>query len=99
LVASQHISERGSNISFEPFPENYKSLCTNLSLNNLQIITAENIAVGSEIGTLKLYYNSKENNLGKVSYFQDQNSDFVTVKKIFLDDYLNSKSLKTITFI
>ena len=99
LIASQHISEKGSIISFEPFPENYKSLCTNLSLNNLQRITAENTAVGSETGTLKLYYNSKENNLGMVSYIKDQNSDFVIVNKICLDDYLNSKYLKTITFI
>ena len=99
LIASQHISEEGTIISFEPFPENYKSLCTNLSLNDLHRITAENTAVGSETGTLKLYYNSKENNLGMVSYNNTQQSDFVTVNKINIDGYLKSKSLEKITFI
>ena len=99
LIASQYISEKGTIFSFEPFPENYKSLCTNLSLNNLQRITAENTAVGSETGTLKLYYNSQEKNLGMVSSNQTQNSDFMTVNKTCLDDYLKSKSLEKITFI
>ena len=99
LTASQYISEEGSIICFEPFPENYKSLCTNLSLNNLSRVSAENTAIGSETGTLKLYYNSKENNLGMVSSKNTQDSDFVTVNKICIDDYLKSKSLDKITFI
>ena len=99
LIASQHISEEGTIISFEPFPENYKSLCTNLSLNNLRRIKAENKAVGSQTGTLKLYYNSKENNLGMVSSIKTQNSDFVTVNMTCLDYYLKKESLKKITFV
>jgi FkbM family methyltransferase len=99
LIASQYISEEGSIFCFEPFPENYKSLCTNLSLNHLTRVTAENKAVGSEMGELKLYNNSKENNLGMVSSKKTKDSDVVTVTKVSLDDYLQTKSLEKITFI
>ena len=99
LIASQYIGEEGSIFCFEPFPENYKSLCTNLSLNYLTRVTVENKAVGSEKGELKLYYNNKENNLGMVSSKKTKDSDFVTVTKVSLDDYLQTKYLGENTFI
>ena len=99
LSASQKITKEGEILCFEPFPQNYRALTNNISRNNLSMVTAENMAIGDQEGSLKLYYNPNEYNLGMVSANYIENADFHKVEMISLDSYLNSNPRQRIDFI
>ena len=54
LKASSYC-KNGKIFSFEPFPDNFKILKENIQINNIQNITANNIAISNRNGKQKLY--------------------------------------------
>jgi FkbM family methyltransferase len=99
LCASKLIGENGKVFCFEPYSENFNSLTNNIAINNLLNVQAEKLAVGEKEGSIKLYYDTREKNLGMVSsnYIEDSFSE--EVKMVSLDSYLQNKPFDRIDFI
>ena len=58
LYASKLIDADGIVLCFEPHPDNYKGLLTNLQLNGVRNVKAFNLALGESDGKTKLYIRS-----------------------------------------
>ena len=99
LNASRLIGKKGNIISFEPFSKNYKSLMDNITINNLQNVQTEKLAIGEKNGNINLYYDERENNLGMVSTKNIENSSKEQVKIVSIDSYLQNKYLSHIDLI
>lgn len=98
LHATKVVSN-GQIISFEPFPSNFKSLTKNVALNKLSNICMENMAIGEKEGTINLYYDEKEKNLGMVSAISIEGGIQKEVKVTSLDSYLKNESFTKIDLI
>jgi len=59
---------KGKVFTFEPFDDNYEMLMSNIKLNNVENIVAENAAVGKEDGSSTLYIRPKELEKGEIAY-------------------------------
>jgi len=99
LNASKLVGKKGTIICFEPFSQNYKYLSNNIVINNLQNVQAENLAVGEKNGTINLYYDKQEKNLGMVSTKHIENSLKEEVQVVSIDSYLQNKPLSHIDLI
>jgi FkbM family methyltransferase len=99
LFSSFVIGNQGKVIAFEPFPENFRRLSQNISLNPNRKIIAENLAVGQQKGSLDLFYNNQEQNLGMVSKNATPNSRKKNVPMIAFDDYVSDNKIDKIDFI
>jgi len=88
-------------ICFEPYPENFFKLKTNLDLNNKKFITNENIALGSENGKAKMFKDCISNSGGnRVVYSQKDNiSGVVEIEMKTLDQYLFTNKINKVDFI
>lgn len=99
LNASKLIGENGIVISFEPFTRNHNTLVNHISLNNLQNIKVEKLAVGEKNGVVNLYYDESEKNLGMVTAGIIESGIKEEVKMVSLDSYLENSSIAKIDFI
>jgi len=99
LYASKLVGENGKVISFEPFGENFKSLTRNIEINKLANVLAEKLAVGEKEGTIHLYCDIEEKNLGMVSANYIENAYHEQVSIVSLDTYFDNKSIDRIDFI
>lgn len=99
LYASKIIGDNGKIISFEPFEQNFQSFTKNISLNSFTNIQVEKKAVGAENGTINLYYNQDEKNLGMVSTQSIENSISEKVLIISIDQFLEASKTKKIDFV
>jgi FkbM family methyltransferase len=99
LYASKLITENGQIISFEPFPENFKSLSKNVALNGISNVRLEKIAIGEKEGVINLYYDEQEKNLGMVSTTPIERGVKEEVKIVSLDSYLKNEPFTKIDLI
>lgn len=99
LYASKIVGEQGRIISFEPFKQNYHSFSNNIALNNFINIQLEKKAVGIENGSIKLYYNQDEQNLGMVSTQFVENAICEEVSVISIDEYIEENKINQVDFI
>lgn len=74
VLAAKH-AINGTVYAFEPMKDNYEVLLSNVKLNELENVVAENIAVSKESGESKLYLSSQES-AKKVGYITGGHSLF-----------------------
>lgn len=99
LHASREVGKNGKVISFEPFSINFKALNQHISINQLTNVYTEQKAVGETSGTITLYHNKEEENLGMVTAIPIKNAREEKVEMISIDAYLKEKQLQEINFI
>jgi len=99
LHASQRIGNNGKIVSFEPFSTNNKALVHHLSDNHITNVTVEKLAVGEQNGTITLYYDEKEANLGMVSAKPVENAQKEEVEIVSIDSYFQKNPLSKVDFI
>ncbi len=93
VLLSKHFS--GVEIhSFEPDPENFKLLKSNLELNKSQKVIPNNIGLGKETGIMKLNL-YKKGNLGRHSMLNinDDNGPKIAVSITSFDEYVKKMQL------
>lgn len=74
LYFSELVGVKGSVISFEPVPVNFKKLTYNIELNGFKNITPKNIALGNKNEQLSISADEESNNPGSYNLFnQDGN--------------------------
>ncbi len=80
-------------LAFEPMPETFRMLSTNVALNGLsEFATIENVGLSDERADSLFHYNA--HNPGGSSFVNDASSDTsVTVSTIPFDDYLKEKAI------
>ena len=89
-------------ICFEPYPENAASIQANFRLNKqIENITLEQVGLGAEKGTLKMFKECEANSGGnRIIYKQDQDQKgIVEVPITTIDDYVNQKVINQVDFI
>jgi FkbM family methyltransferase len=87
LIFANLVGKEGKVFAFEPSPDNFALLQKNIKINNYQNVKLEQIAVSNKSGKTKLYLtvNPADNRI----YDLHDNSNFVEVVTISLDDYFN----------
>lgn len=79
--------------AFEPDPLNFLLLSNNIELNNATNITAIQKALSNKDEIKKLYqYKSK--NLGRHSLLNINNSNYINVESVLLDDFLLNQGIE-----
>ncbi len=88
LVWANSVCQQGKVYSFEPHPTIFKSFKKAIALNNLEaIITANNVAVGKEEGSVSISLASTTSNTKKGEVTDVQLKETTTVPMICLDHY------------
>jgi FkbM family methyltransferase len=95
LYASRLVGADGMVLSFEPHPNNYKGLLTNLRLNGVNNVKTLNIALGEFDGKIRLYIRSHS---GGHSIFL-KSKDYITVELTKLDTIIERLNLKRVNLI
>lgn len=85
-IFSALIATKGHVFAFEPHPESYKYLLKNIKLNNLDNITAYNLALGSSQRTVDFYTDTEF--VGGSSIQEDKDISPIKVKMNKLDNVL-----------
>ncbi len=89
LLAAERVGITGKVYAFEPDPRNFSLLKKNVSVNDFPQVVTENLAVGAENGTVKLY--REEHNLGDHRiYASDGKRHALEVNITKLDAYFSS---------
>ena len=78
--------------SFEPDPENYKLLLTNIENNNALNVIPNNIGIGEKTAVKKLYL-YKKSNVGRHSMLNINEGPTIDVPITTIDDYLLEKNI------
>ncbi len=99
LHASRIVGKTGKVISFEPFSINHNALKKHIEINGLKNVKIEKLAVGSESGTITLYHDETEENLGMVTANYVENAVVEEVKMVSIDEYLETYPELSIDFI
>jgi len=99
LHASKIVGKSGKVISFEPFSINHNALVEHIRINNILNVKIEKLAVGSEPGSITLYLDESEDNLGMVTANYVENAVVEKVEIVSIDQYLETHSQETIDFI
>jgi FkbM family methyltransferase len=99
LHASRFVGEKGKVISFEPFSVNYNALKEHIAINQLTNVCLEKLAVGKETGTITMYLDEKEGNLGMVTANYIENAREEVVDIVSIDEYLDLNPIKSVDFI
>jgi len=81
LQASRLVGSDGLILAFEPHPDTYKGLLTNLSLNNVRNVRTFNVAVGEFDGHVRLYIHT---NSGECSTYR-KSKRWIDVESTKLD--------------
>lgn len=93
----------GKIYTFEPFYENFERLSSNLKLNpQFSNITIENLALGSEVSTVKMYKDCETNSGGNrvlPETLTENESNIVEVPVTTLDLYCEKHNIKHIDVI
>jgi len=95
LYASQLVGVEGMVLSFEPHPENYKKLLTNLRLNDVKNVKTFNKALGDFDGWTKLYIRSHSG--GHSTFLKSK--DYINVDFVRLDTVAERLNLKRVDLI
>lgn len=95
LYASRLVGAEGMVLSFEPHPDNYKGLLTNLRLNDVKNVKIFNVALGEFDGHTKLYIRWPS---GRHSVFF-RSKNHINVELARLDTIAERLSLKRVDLI
>lgn len=95
LYASRLVGAEGVILSFEPHPDNYKGLLTNLCLNGIKNVKTFNTALGEFDGKTKLYIRS-HSGWHSISI---RSKDYITVDLAKLDTIAEGLNLKKVDLI
>lgn len=100
LIFAKKVGSKGKVFAFEPEPNNFRLLKKNVQVNNFQNVVIENFALSENNGRINLYLSERDVGSHRVYQSNKVTNNFVTVKKIKLDDYLKKYSFsKNISFI
>jgi FkbM family methyltransferase len=88
LLLARLVGPRGQVTSFEPMPNNYARLAENLRLNQLEQVTAVNLAVLARSGEMEANAPEGEPYSGSISLYQDYGTPRIRVQATSLDEYL-----------
>lgn len=89
-------------ICFEPYPENFNKLLTNINLNsNIQNIKLENIGLGDKNSQVEMFKECISNSGGnRIVYDPAKNTEGIEVVQITtLDNYLESNNIEKVDFV
>jgi len=95
LYASRLVGADGMILAFEPHPDNYKGLLTNLRLNYVENVKTFNVALGEFDGQTKLYIRSHSG--AHSILFRTKN--YVNVRITKLDTVIEKLDLKKVNLI
>jgi FkbM family methyltransferase len=99
LHFSQRVGTTGKVIGFEPDKINYDKATTNIALNNFKNIVVENIGLGNENTTMKLYLVNDENRGMNRILTSTVPYPFIEIPVRVLDDFIKEHPLKKIDLI
>ncbi len=106
-VYAADLAKKGRVISFEPFADNYELLNSNVKLNGINNVTAENIAIGKEDGSFRLYIRPEKLKKGEITYNSGGHSfhlikdsdTYIDVPTLSFDSMVNNYKLYKIDFL
>lgn len=89
-IYASHFCKRGKIFTFEPVKENYKILRENISINNLQNVSAFNVAVSDKNDRIKIYLN--DNDQAAHSIFENGHN-FIETDSLSLKEIMDLNSI------
>lgn len=89
LLAAKLIGSKGRVFAFEPEQYNFMLLGKNVEVNHFKNVTSEQIAIGENNGSLKLFVDFS--NLGNHSEIQAQHYESFVVEKVSIDSYFKPR--------
>jgi FkbM family methyltransferase len=84
--------------AFEPEPENFRLLCSNIEVNGLQNVTPLRMAITKKKGK-KDFYIAEEQHSGSHSFFLQQYKKKIEVKTLSIMDLIKKEALAKIDFL
>ena len=106
LFFARAVTGRGKVFTFEPNPQNYKEIITNLKINNIKNVKVLNIGVSSRKGKKRLLYNPRESARGTYDEKIKKNmkKNFKNVKEISIsvdtiDNLINKGQIERPDFV
>ena len=88
LLLSERVGDTGRVIAFEPHPTNFTALQRNITMNQLNNITALNYAIGAKNGLCSLYVSSSHQGDHRIYLPQDEQREYIPVQMVALDESL-----------
>lgn len=85
--------------SYEPFPENFNALVSNLKLNNISNVNVFLMAVSGKRGTQTLFIPDNESYSGRYSLYPGRGTRTIKTKSITLDDVFKENNLHQIDLL
>lgn len=102
LFAAKNLSKNSKIISYEPIPENYQTMKTNLKENHIENVKIYNQGIYSENKSMDIYLSKSINHSLFQSYNQylnQENQNKITVQCISLEQIFKDNNLETIDFL
>lgn len=99
LTASRQVGPKGKVYSFEPMEKTYTLLKKNVSINKLDNVHTEKLAIGENSKPVALYYDSQEQNRGMASTRPVKGAFREEVSMVSLDEYVQSRPVTNIDLI
>jgi len=94
------VGKQGKVYGFEPDLFNFKQAQKNILLNNFKNVTVENIGLGNEKGSFKLYIDTESNRGGnRIKINEDENQKYTTISVERLDDWIFNKNITQLNLI
>ena len=88
---------KGRVITFEPFPDNYKMIRKNLTLNKIDNVILNQEAVGDKIGKRILHLDTENN--GANSFYESDSNKIINVPTTTLEKIFKRYKLKEVELI
>jgi len=100
LIFAKIVGAQGQVFAFEPDTENFNLLKKNISYNNYENVTVENLALSDFTGKTKLYISKYNNGMHRIYPSLLCTEDFININVKTLDDYLEKIDYhKKISFV
>ena len=100
LLSAKYVGEHGAVHAFEPTPETFAHLCTNVELNGFMHICLNQLAVAEKSGMSMLYlYEQNGMNSLAAQDWTGKPLGQVMVKTISLDEYVSAKDLPRVDLL
>jgi FkbM family methyltransferase len=102
LLLAKKVGDRGTVISFEPFPDTIGRFERNLQLNpNVQNVELEKFGLGSKKGSIQMCQDSANNSAGNrvINSAEELTSGVTEIKVELLDNYISTAQLEKVDLI
>ena len=91
---AKHVTQEGEVHSFEPFPESYRRLKENTTLNNFNHVICNEIGLSDKITSTELFYDTLHPGLNSLGQMKDSAlNQSVTVQLDTIDNYCQHKNI------